>query len=90
LADVKGFLVTHRNAGPSTGMVHLVRSEAHAAGLNAGLRLNAEQEFVSYQASLRLKSGSRPEILTPGLTEQTANALVCDLAEAVAARSKSA
>jgi hypothetical protein len=86
LAEIKDFLVTHKTSGTQAATVHLVRSRAEAAGVNAALRLNAEQERLSYQVSIRLLSDSRPELLVSGLTKQTANALVDDLAELVVQR----
>jgi hypothetical protein len=90
LAEIKNFVVTHEDAGPSEDRVHVVRSDAHGVGLNAGLRLNAEQEYVSYQASVRLISDSRPQLLVGGLTEQTANALIDDLTEAASGKADAA
>ena len=87
-AGLAGFVVTHAEAGASSDRVHVVRSNAHAVALNAGLQLKASQQHVSFQTSVRLKSDSRPEPLVGGLTEQTARALAEDLVDAVSREGK--
>jgi hypothetical protein len=68
-ADIAEFVVTHPDAatGGRTGA--------------AVVDLKNAQIAVSYQACLRLRSDSRPIVLVDGLTQQTASALVRDMAE---------
>lgn len=71
-ADIMEFVVTHPDAGTSG------RTGA------AVVDLKNAQMAVSYQASLRLRSDSRPVALACGLTQQTASALIRDMAEVLA------
>lgn len=82
-ADIVEFSVTHQSAGPAT--VRYERITTAGGAIGASLRDNTEnaQAHVSYQASLRLRSDSRPIVLMSGLTEQTASALIQDLSDAL-------
>lgn len=67
--DIMEFIVTHPDAGAAG------RTGAAVADLR-----NA-QRAVSHQASVRLRSDSRPIVLVGGLAYQTASALIRDMAE---------
>lgn len=83
-ADIVEFTVTHQSAGPA--IVRYERITTAGGAIGASLRDNTEnaQGHVGYQASLRLRSDSRPIVLVAGLTEQTASSLIRDLSEALA------
>lgn len=84
-ADIAEVMVTHSMAGPER--VHYERVDNTAKALGATLRENTQnaQHFVCYEASVRLRSDSRPNVIVGGLTHQTAAALVRDIREALAA-----
>lgn len=83
-ADIAEVMVTHSMAGPER--VHYERVDNTAKALGATLRENTQsaQHFVCYEASVRLRSDSRPNIIVGGLTHQTAQALVHDIRDALA------
>lgn len=70
-ADIVELVATHPDAGASG------RTGAAVAALR-----NA-QMAVSYQASVRLRSDSRPIVLVSGLTHETATALIRDMTAAL-------
>jgi hypothetical protein len=84
-SDIAELMVTHSMAGPER--VHYERVDNTAKALGATLRENTQnaQHFVCYEASVRLRSDSRPNIVVGGLTHQTAEALVRDIRDALAA-----
>lgn|GEM_PF-816192 len=83
LRNIREFLVGHANSGPSASQwVSFSGGTAGAAqmvGANARLRLEAAQEFVNYEVSIRVDGDSRLRRLVRGLTQQTASALIDDL-----------
>jgi hypothetical protein len=87
---VRGFVITHEDEAVNTERVQVVRSQAEAAGLNAGLVLIAQQRYVSYQVAARLRDDSRPFVLVGGLTAQTAKARAEHLAEAISVTAEAA
>lgn len=82
--DILEFVVTHSAAGPAK--VRYERIASGSAAMGATLRENTAnaQNYVCFQASVRLRSDSRPIVLVDGLTEQTAEALCRDLAGTLA------
>lgn len=77
-ADIVEIAVSHQDAGP-----------ARQTG-KAVADLKNAQAFVSHQASVRLRSDSRPMVLVSGLTLETARALVQDISGALSDARKAA
>lgn len=78
-ADIVEIAVSHQDAGP-----------ARQTTGKAVADLKNAQAFVSHQASVRLRSDSRPMVLVSGLTLETARALVQDISGALADARKAA
>lgn len=81
--DVVEFTVTHQAAGPAKVRYESVTTSSQAIGATIRDNTANAQSHVGYEASVRLRSDSRPIILAGGLTEQTASTLTRDLAEAL-------